>query len=593
MLLHTSPLLSDKASLTGDFIRAEAATTLPGLFAERLRRSPHAIAYQYFDTAMDRWQSLTWEDMDRRIRLWQGGLKRLNLRAGDRIGIMIPNGPDWVALDLAAQGLDLVVVPLFHNDRPENAAWCLEDCSARFLLVEKAAQWFAMKQRHPLPQIRQCVCLDNACHQARSHRTGRPDQILTGLRDWLPLRALSPLVSGRRDPDALATLCYTSGTTGHPKGVMLTHRNILWNADAGLRTTPITANDRFLSFLPLSHMLERTVGYTLPMMAGASVAFARSVADLAEDLQTIRPTVLISVPRVFERFLEKVRSKLQARETSPLKRRLFELAVDVGWARFESRQDRAPWDLSFLLWPLLDRLVVRKLRARLGGRIRVAVCGGAPLGRKVSRTFIGLGLPLIQGYGLTEASPIISVNRLSDNEPESVGYPLPEVEIRRTDNQELLIRSPGVMAGYWKRPHATEEVIDSEGWLHTGDLASLRGGHIHITGRSKDIIVLSNGENVCPADLEQALLQHEEIDQALVFGEGQARLSAVIVPSTGSRAFQEPRSALSQLPVLLADFPGYIHIDRVFLQHEPWTVENGMLTPTLKVRRKAVLARMR
>ncbi|MGE5154784.1 MAG: AMP-dependent synthetase/ligase, partial [Bdellovibrio bacteriovorus] len=430
----------------------------------------------------------------------------------------------------------------------------------------------------------------------------------TSVDRWLPLGAVPPR-DRVSDPGALATIVYTSGTTGPAKGVMLTHGNLLWNASACLSLVPARGGDRFLSFLPLSHTLERTAGYYLPMMAGTEVVYARSIPQLSEDLRTQRPTVLIAVPRIFERIHAKLREGLA--QTGALRRWLFAAAIAAGWAQFEHRQGRAPWRPALLLAPWLDRLVGARLRARLGGRLRVAVCGGAPLAPEIGRTFVGLGVPLVQGYGLTEASPVISVNTLEDNIPASVGLPLPQVEWRIGPQDELLVRSPGVMRGYWGQPQATAAAIDPEGWLHTGDQAREARGHLYITGRIKEILVLATGEKVAPADLEAAILGDGLFNQVLVIGEGRPFLAALAVPEPESYAAwavaaglptkpdpvrRDPRieqALVWRINRLLQGFPASAKIQRLALVGQPWSIEAGLMTPTLKLKRALILAQHR
>jgi long-chain acyl-CoA synthetase len=407
------------------------------------------------------------------------------------------------------------------------------------------------------------------------------------------------------DPHGLASIVYTSGTTGRPKGVMLSHYNMLSIAHAALTMIDCYEEDLFLSFLPLSHTLERTAGYYLPMMAGATVAYARSVSQLAQDLQNIRPTIMIAVPRIFERVFARIQGQMD--KQSAIKRGLFNLTTAIGWRRFERQQQRASWRPGQLLWPLLNKLVAGKVTSKLGGRLRIAVSGGAALPVTVAKTFIGLGVPILQGYGLTETSPVISVNVPDDNEPSSVGIALNGVEARIGDNDELLVKTPGMMQGYWNNHAATAEIIDPEGWLHTGDQARIEKGHIYITGRLKDILVLSNGEKIPPMDMELAICLDPLIDQALVIGEGRSYLAAILVLSPEEWPGLARRFGLDDsldeilkndklnshlvraVGKRLTDFPGYAKVRRVILTREPWTVDNGLLTPTLKVKRAKVL----
>ena len=570
-------------------IRLARTPTLAELFRQRVARSGDQTAYLQPEPGTDRWVAHSWNDTAREVARWQQALLAEGLEPGDRVMIMARNGWPWVIFDQAALGLGLVPVPVFMNDRAENIAWIAEDCGARFLLIQGPDQWQALEPvlDRLLASIQRIVCLDPcpADHPALVERDR-----------WLP--ESGELITREADRNSLATIIYTSGTTGRPKGVMLSHYNILWDLHAALEVYPIEPDNLFLSFLPLSHALERTAGYYLPMACGATVAYNRAIPLLAEDLALVRPTIMISVPRIFERIYGRITEKLAGE--SEVRRWLFRKAVDLGWRRFEHQQGRAGWSPGLLVQPLFDRLVGRKVRARLGGRLRFTVCGGAALSPEVARLFIGLGIPIQQGYGLTETSPVISVNPLDDNRPETVGPPLPGVEVRLGDGDELLTRSPAVMLGYWNRPDATAEMIDAGGWLHTGDRAAIEpSGHIRITGRLKEIIVLSTGEKVPPADMENAITLDPYIDQAMVVGEGRPYLAALVVLAPGARARLESElggdpqrieaEVLARVQAATAAFPGYAKIHRVAILDEPLTPENGLLTPTLKLRRNRIL----
>jgi long-chain acyl-CoA synthetase len=412
---------------------------------------------------------------------------------------------------------------------------------------------------------------------------------------------------GVRNRDGLASIMYTSGTTGKPKGVMLSHNNIVHNAYTGLRTFPVGTDDIMLSFLPLSHAFERTAGYYMSMMAGASVAYARSIPLLAEDLMIIRPTILMSVPRIYERVYNAIYSKLN--EASPLRRMLFTLTVDVGWARFEYRQGRGAWSPKILLWPILKRLVANKVMQKLGGRLRLSISGGAALPANVSRLFIALGLPLIQGYGMTETSPVVTVNHVENNLPATGGLPLEGVEVRIGAPNALLVKGHCTMLGYWNNPEATAAILDKDGWLNTGDTAIIgASGHITITGRLKEIIVMSNGEKMPPADMENAILRDTLFEQVLLYGEGHSYLVLLAVVNSeqwqilAQRAgvrFDNPESlcdprveqlVLQRIAEQLKDFPGYAKVRRVWLSLEPWSIASGLQTATLKLKRARVFA---
>ncbi len=584
---------------TEDIIPVEVAETLGGLFQERLRHSPSRPAYRYFDNQAEQWCEINWRDMGVLVARWRAALASEGFNPGDRVAIQLRNCKEWVCFDLAAQYLGLVVVPLYADDRPDNVAYILADARCRLLLMPSATQW-----RRLAPAVAGVGCLTRVLLLEREDAIDDPR--LSMIDAWLPQQALltSPLSS---DPHALATIVYTSGTTGRPKGVMLSHHNMLSVAHAALTMVDVYQDDLFLSFLPLSHTLERTGGYYLPMMAGSCVAYARSITQLAEDLQVVKPTVLIAVPRIFERIY--VRIQEQMAQAPWYRRALFNLAVNIGWQVFERQQGRGHWSPLLSLWPLLYKAVASRVLEKLGGRLRATVSGGAALPVPVARLFIGLGVPLLQGYGLTETSPVLSVNTFDDNEPASVGVALRGTELRISENSELLARGPGVMLGYWNNHSATAQMIDSDGWLHTGDQARIENGHIYITGRIKDILVLSNGEKVPPCDMESALCLDPLIDQALVVGEGRAYLSALLVLNAEhwfgvakefgldpyqSESLNDERlevKVISRLRHQLRAFPGYAKIRRVALFLEPWSVENGLQTPTLKLKRAAVLER--
>ena len=584
---------------TADVITPDVAMTLDGLFGERARRTPDAVAYTEHDEEAGVWRDLTWAQMQRTIARWQAALKRESLSPGDRVAIMLRNSSIWVALDQAAMGLGLVVVPLYTQDRPDNVAYIIDNCGAKLLLFEKAEQWAAFADVVP-----QLASLVRILYVKPTH-SKFDDPRLASLASWLPDRG-EQVEHVSRDGTRLASIVYTSGTTGRPKGVMLSHNNMLSNAFNTLQTFDVGSHDTFLSFLPLSHTLERTCGYYLTVMAGARVAYARSIPQLGEDLTIIRPTVLISVPRIYERVYAAIKTKLA--EGSPLPRKLFELAVEVGWARFEHSQGRGPFKLSFLLWPLLDRLVAAKVLRRLGGRLRAAVSGGAAMPYDVARVFIGLGLPVLQGYGMTETSPVVSSNNFKDNVPASIGRPIPGTQAKIADNGALLVKGPNVMLGYWANPEATKQMFTEDGWLNTGDTARLdEQGRLYITGRLKEIIVLSNGEKVPPVDMEAAISRDPFFEQVMVVGEGKPYLSLLVVPNkdqwtklaaehgldaasaASTRLPQAEQLVLERVNAQIKQFPGYAQIRRVAVITTAWTVDNGMLTPTLKLRRTKVL----
>ena len=583
---------------TVDIISAEEAGTLPGLFRERVRRTPDGIAYRQYDESSESWFDTTWSHMAHEVARWQAAFSGEDLSAGDRVAVLLRNCREWVIFDQAALGCGLVLVPLYTEDRAENIAYILQNAGVKVLLLEGEEHWERLQSvRDKLGHLTRVLSL---------HPINAPEgeTRLRTVSDWLPV-AGGELLQNEGPAGELATIVYTSGTTGRPKGVMLSHRNIVWNAWRCSEVVRIYTDDILMSFLPLSHTFERTAGYYLPIMTGATVAYARSIPQLAEDLQLIKPTLMISVPRIFERVYNKIQAQLD--DKPPVARKLFEITVDIGWKRFLHQQGRGSWRLSFLLWPVLNHLVASKIIAKLGGRMRLAVSGGAALPPKVAQTFIGLGLPLIQGYGLTETSPVISANYPDDNEPASIGVPLQDVECRLGEDDDLLIRSPGIMLGYWDNPEATRDIIDDEGWLHTGDKVRIQNRHIYITGRLKEILVLANGEKVPPADMEMAILLDPLFEQVMIIGDNRPYLCALLVfnpeqwekfarslnldPADSSSLENEDllSAVLDQLHQRLATFPGYAQVRQVSCTLEPWSIESGLITPTLKLRRDQIM----
>ena len=584
---------------TNHYIKPEQAVTLHGLFLERVKQTPGAIAYRYFDIDQQAWLSISWAQMLEQVARWRAALLQENLAMGDRVGIMVRNCPQWVMFEQAAMSLGLVVVPFYVVDRPDNIAYIINDALVKVFLFETSPQWQdLLTVIGQLDCVQRFVSLDKVIPNTESR--------LKCAEEWLHEKTETDW-QRIHDRDALATIMYTSGTTGKPKGVMLSHQNIVNNAYGGLLTFTIYGHDTMLSFLPLSHALERTVGYYMSMIAGATVAYARSIPLLAEDLKIIRPTILVAVPRIYERIYNAIHAKID--EVSPLQHKLFTLTVDVGWDRFEYQQGRGTWTPKLLLWPLLKRLVAAKVMNQLGGRLRFSISGGAALPPKVSRFFIALGLPLVQGFGMTETSPIVSVNRVEHNLPSTVGQPLDGIEVRIGAQNALLVKGPCNMLGYWNNPEATAAMIDRDGWLNTGDTASINAsGHITITGRLKEIIVMSNGEKVPPADMEQAISRDRLFDQVMVLGEGRPTLAVLAVvnpeqwhilaqqlgisadPAISLHDKRVEQQVLKRIAAQIKEFPGYAKVRCVYLSAEPWSIENGFQTPTLKLKRARVIA---
>jgi len=561
------------------------AITLPGLFRRRVRLTPAAPAYHFWSEQAGEWQLATWKWVAEEVSRWKAALAAEKLDRGDRIAILLPNGIEWVCMEQAALALGLVPVALYNWDSPGNIAYILADCDARLLLLETIE-----RARELAPQLDGLRELQTIL--ALTGKSDRGAAKVTMIGEWLANARRVKETAASTDPDELATLIYTSGTTGHPKGVMLSHRNILDNAAGILKAVPPQADDRFLSVLPLAHAYERTVGYYVPMMAGLPVAFARSPRTFAEDMAVHRPTVMLVVPRLLERIHRSIGEKL---------------AAQSGFA--QQKQERRPipyW--SRLIWALVGSSILAQVMAPLGGRLRVVVCGGASLSPAVCREFLSLGIAVLQGYGMTETSPVVSSNRVDDNVPESAGLPIAGCEIKIGNDGELLVRSSSVMLGYWRQPEQTRQTIDDEGWLHTGDIAEIRAGRIYVTGRLGDVVKLATGHKVPVTAVEEAILRDPLFQQAIVVAGGQHSVKAIAVvdrdnwnklaPELGVAVDDQSlrgdealkKLALDRIARQTQSLPPYCRPQDVVLDLEPWSVEAGLLTPTLKAKRQNILA---
>ncbi|MFZ6847706.1 AMP-dependent synthetase/ligase [Undibacterium sp. RuRC25W] len=575
--------------------------TLADLFSWRVTKTPDLEAYRQFDEASQQWVSYTWQQTEQKVHQFAQALAMLQPERGARIAILLPNGLHAVCIDQAAMRLACVPVPMHALDNPASIAYIVSDSDATMLIATTMQQWKDIADTGiAMPALRQVVVLETLTQEAVA---ASPVSLLC-LEDWLAQGAQSAIPDQTPTQDDLAALVYTSGTTGKPKGVMLTHLNVLSNVKAVVvRVAPVTT-DVFLSFLPLSHTFERTAGYYLPIAAGACVAFSRSTKQLPEDLTIVRPTILISVPRIYERVFSVIQTKLA---TSKIAASLFNAAINVGWRRF-LRQQKTLSDSAFaalvddLTWRVLDPLVATKLKQQFGGRIRVAVSGGAALSTVISRCFLALGIPIVQGYGMTETAPVVAFNSPDDNDPNSVGRTMDGVEVRIGENKELQVRGPNVMRGYWKREEDTAKAF-VDGWLRTGDQASVTDGRVRILGRVKEIIVTSTGEKIAPVDLELAILTDASFEQAYAFGENSPFIGCAVVLSqrywqelTSSLQLDPADSASLQAPTavdvvvkrvreLTNSLPFYAQPKAAILSLEPWTIENTLITPTLKLKR--------
>jgi long-chain acyl-CoA synthetase len=548
------------------------------------------------------WRRRTWNEIREEALALAACLAAHGVRPGDRVAIVAENRPEWCAADLACLALGAVTVPAYTTWTAEDHAYLLDHAEAVAVIVGGGTIpdriGAALSAR---PPRRLVVALER-----------RPD-VPTGtpLLEWYQALALgrntgAELAGDRASSDDLACFIYTSGTGGRPKAVMLTHGSIMANLEGawGLLEEVGIGDDVFLSFLPLSHAYEHTVGQFLPIAMGAEIWYADGVERLSHDLLDARPTIFTCVPRLLEVMRQRILAQVDRQ--GGVRAKLFRATLTLGLRRLE----RGELDPALaLLDRLLDRLVRSQVRARFGGRLKAMVSGGAPLNPEVGRFFLALGVPLLQGYGQTEASPVISANRPRRNKVETVGPPLDGVEVRIAEDGEILVRGKLVMKGYFKDPEATAATL-RDGWLHTGDIGRIDGeGFLSITDRKKDIIVLSGGDNVAPQKVESVLALEPEIGQVLVYGDRRPHLVALVVPSKELLEAAAVRAGVPMGSPQLATDPelkrvveeavgrantklsSIERIRRVELVTEPFTVENGLLTPTLKLRRGRIVER--
>ncbi len=571
----------------------ETAPTIPMAFTERVRMAPGAVAYR--EAIGGDWREIPWSEVAQRVARRRAALAEAELQVGDRVAIFLPNGIEWVVTDLAAMAQGLVTVPLYLRDSAANIVHVLRDSEAALCVTDKAHRFVALGHEiEGLPNLQQVWVL--------STQTRTTDARVFPCPDFEAVEELAKLPSGA---DQLATIIYTSGTTGPPKGVMLNHNALLWNARAVNKVNRIETDDLFLSILPLAHAFERTLGWLCPMLSGATVAYAQSIETLAADLADQKPTILLAVPRLFEKAHHKA---VEQAEANALGGWLLKNTERIGWARHLSAEVTGqPLTLSQrLFWTLLGQHVAKRVGASFGGRLRMVLSGGAPLSEATYRFMAAMEVPLIEGYGLTEAGPAVTGSTLADRRFGSVGRPLPGAEVKTGNRQELLVRSPGVMMGYWRNPQASAEAVDEEGWLHTGDVAEIFDGRVEICGRLKDILVLSTGENVNPLPIETAVLTDPLVDQACVLGDGKPWCSAVVVvdadkfgiwakevcPEAQDVNDRGLSAALTKrLSERMEQVPPFGRIRAVYVETNPWSLESGLITPTLKAKRTRIAAR--
>lgn len=556
-----------------------------------------------------KYRSISFEALGDSVDRLAASLSRLGIAKGDRVAIFAYSGPEWIMADLAALKLGAVIVPLYHTLSPSAAKHILNDSACKLIFVEgKELSAVIDAVRGEIPSLAHVVAFDEKGIEENETFLKFGDLMAGDARDGRDAGGEpSPVSPG--DP---ATIVYTSGTTGAPKGVVLSHGNILFDAFSTLRRFHVGPDDIFLSFLPLCHMLERTCGHYTMLFAGATIAYAEGISTIVSDVQKIRPTIIIVVPRIVEKIYEAVEQKVM--EAPLLRRKLVLIALRHLNERVNRayRGEKVPLSLR-LRCMLCDRLVAAKFRKIAGGRLRLLVSGGAPLDRKLAKTLHVLGFNIIEGYGLTETAPVVCTATLEDNRLGTVGKPFDGVEVKIGESNEILVRGPNLMCGYFNMPEETAKAIDTDGWFHTGDQGRLdESGNLLITGRLKELIVTSYGKKVAPVPIEAEIKKSPYIDQALLFGDNKKFITALIVPRREAveQYAREKTIVAADYAVLLArneireliaaeierataELAPFEKVRAFKLLSEGFTVANELLTPTLKLRRQRIAERYR
>ncbi|MFM8567132.1 MAG: AMP-dependent synthetase/ligase [Gemmatimonadota bacterium] len=582
---------------------AVPSSTLTALFFESVEQHDRPDAYQGKRNGV--WQPVAHSEVLERARHLALGLETLGVGRGDRVGLMSENRPEWALVDWACLCSGVVDVPIYPTLPAEQIIHPLNDAGVEVLFVstpEQAAK--AGSVRANLKTLRSIVSFTYPVPPGADHSLAELEA--AGAR--LDSRERAATWKARAlaiAPDELATLIYTSGTTGLPKGVMLSHGNIASNCAALRRQLDLRAGDVALSFLPLSHILERTGDYVL-FAAGVSIAYAESTESISANMEELRPQLALCVPRLFEKMYARIVEG--ALVAGGLRAHLFRWARGVGERAVMTRlRGGTPSGLLGIQSRLADRLVFAPIRSRLGGQLRFLVSGGAPVAPAINTFFHAAGLPILEGYGLTETSPVITMNTLDALRIGAVGTPIPGVEVAIADDGEILTRGPHVMQGYYQRPENTAEVIDAEGWLHTGDIGVVEGGFLRITDRKKDIIVTAGGKNIAPQPIENLLKLNLFISQAVMLGDGRRYPIVLVVPdwtqleawATQQRLAWGARSELLATPVVaekiaqevqqaLAGLASFEMPKRIGLLEHELSVERGELTPKMSVRRRVI-----
>lgn len=555
----------------------------------------------------DVYKGITYQEMKAETDLFGYGLVELGLKKNDSVALISENRPEWVYADFAMQMLGIINVPLYPSLTSDSIEYILNDSESKAIIVSTGFQLNKV-----LKIIKNCKHLKQIIIFNEHEDGDGESNILTfkqvqekGKDRKKKNPELLKKTSGEIKENDVCTIIYTSGTTGEPKGVILTHKNIISNVNAALEIFPITKDDIFLSFLPLCHIFERMAGYYTAFAAGCTIYYAESIEKVATNLQEAKPTLMTSVPRLFERIQSRIIKNVESQSVT--KQKIFYWALEIG-RQFVAAKKKGSVSLALSAkHKIADKLVFKKLRERTGGRLRFFISGGAALSKELGEFFESVGLQIVEGYGLTESSPVIAANRPDDYKFGTVGKPLPGVEIKIASDGEILARGPNIMKGYYKKKKETEETV-IDGWLHTGDIGVFDSeGFLMITDRKKHLFKTSAGKYIAPTPIENIFLTSKYIDQFVLIGDRRMFLSALIVPDyealkeyadahkipytseselTGNeKIYKLIEDDMSKLQKKLAN---YERVRKFALLDKPFTIETGEITPSLKIKRKVV-----
>jgi len=606
--------------------------TIPELFTHLVDhyRGQDRTVLRYKDRETKEWTGISWETLEARVQAFAGYLYEQGIRAGDRVAILSENRPEWAITDLGTQLIGGINVSIYTSLPEQKVGYIVRDSGARVLVVSVPIQ---RKKAEAIfdacPDLERVIVMSDLPDNAPTHFTHWDDAIDTGAKFWSAHEeTLAPLADAVMPGDTSA-LIYTSGTTGQPKGVVLTHENFCTNAKAALNRVPFGPDDHHLSFLPLCHSFERTAGYTAVLAAGATISYAESIEAVSQNLIEESPTVMISVPRLFEKVYNTITK--QASEGSALQEKVFEWAVRTGKKTVKAHRNGSPGPLLKLQQNVAHRLVFSKLHEKLGGNLKFAVSGGAALPKKVGLFFQAARVKIIEGYGLTETAPVLSANPMDAPRYGTVGHVLPGVTVaiqRLSDNTiigrqrgddypsdltteegEIIAKGPNVMQSYWQRPEETRAAFDPDGWYHTGDIGRFDDGYLMVTDRIKHMIVSQGGKNIYPGPIEDEFKTQPWFDQIVVIGEGRPFLTALVVPdfetlrmrarddkideeTLSDEALLEDQEVRNLFRRAFREYgkeaPAHEKIRDFKLLTEPFTVDNGTQTPTMKLKRNVI-----